>query len=122
MVRRRELDVPVTTRDETLTALSMLRGSIERTHLMLVDLERQYVFQQQKFEEQSSRIQACQYNLLITENELREFEAMLEECLGADWRQQEKALQVQKYIAAKNEILKRHIDDFNAKCQACHDS
>lgn len=44
-VRRRELDVPVTHQDETLTALSMLQGSIDRTHATLADLERQYEFQ-----------------------------------------------------------------------------
>ncbi|KAJ8622161.1 hypothetical protein MRB53_030690 [Persea americana] len=50
------------------------------THSMLPDLERQYEFQQQKFEDQSSRMQACQYSFLITEKELRDFEAMLDEC------------------------------------------
>ncbi|KAJ8630267.1 hypothetical protein MRB53_023590 [Persea americana] len=72
---------------------------------MLVDLERQYEFQQQKFEEQSSRMHACQYSLTIIENELRDFEAMLKECLGVDWQQQEDALQVQRYVAAKKQML-----------------
>ncbi|KAJ8632688.1 hypothetical protein MRB53_026024 [Persea americana] len=86
-IRCQELNVPATAQDGTLTALSTLRGSIERTRSMLADLERQYDFQQQKFEEQSSRMQACQYSLSITENELRDFEAMLNEYLGADWQQ-----------------------------------
>ncbi|KAJ8649032.1 hypothetical protein MRB53_002055 [Persea americana] len=72
--------------------LSMLRGSIDRTHSMLADLERQNEFQQQKFKEQSSRMQPCRYRLSITKNELRDFAAMLDECLGADWQQREEAL------------------------------
>ncbi|KAJ8644417.1 hypothetical protein MRB53_006165 [Persea americana] len=44
-VRRRELDVPMTAQDETLTTLSTLRGSIDRTCATLDDLELQYDFQ-----------------------------------------------------------------------------
>ncbi|KAJ8649440.1 hypothetical protein MRB53_002463 [Persea americana] len=55
-IRRQELDIPITAQDETLVALTTLRGSIERTRSMLADLERQYEFQQRKFEEQSLRM------------------------------------------------------------------
>ncbi|KAJ8621779.1 hypothetical protein MRB53_030308 [Persea americana] len=58
-IRCQELNVLVTAPDETLAALSTLRGSIERTHSMIADLERQYEFQQQKFKEQSLKMQAC---------------------------------------------------------------
>lgn len=58
-IRRQELDILVIAQDETLTALTTLRGSIERTRSMLADLEWQYVFQQQKFDEQLLRMQAC---------------------------------------------------------------
>ena len=114
-IRRQELDIPITAQDETLVALTTLRGSIERTRSMLADLERQYEFQQRKFEEQSLRMQACRYSFMIIENELRDFQAMLNECLGADWQQQEEALQEHRYIAAKKQMLKRHIEDFNTK-------
>ncbi|KAJ8633444.1 hypothetical protein MRB53_026780 [Persea americana] len=93
-IRCQELDIPLTAQDETLAALSTLRGSIERTRSMLANLEQQQEFQQQKFEEQSSRMWAYQYSLSITENELRDFEAMLNEYLGAGWQQQKEALQV----------------------------
>ena len=65
-------------------------------------------------------MQACQYRLLIIEKEPRDFEAMPNECLEVDWQQQEKALQVQRYIAAKKKMLKRHVEDFNMKYQAFH--
>ncbi|KAJ8616858.1 hypothetical protein MRB53_036230 [Persea americana] len=58
-IRRQELDILVIAQDETLTALTTLRGSIERTRSMLADLEWQYVFQQQKLDEQLLRMQAC---------------------------------------------------------------
>lgn len=74
------------------------------------------------FEEHSSRIQACQYGLMTTQNELSDFEAMLNECMGVDWQQQEEGLQVQRYVAAKKQMLKRHIEDFNTKYQAFHDT
>ncbi|KAJ8633499.1 hypothetical protein MRB53_026835 [Persea americana] len=79
-----------------------IEGSMERTHLMLADLEWQYEFQQQKFKEQSLLMQACQYSLSIIKNDLRDFEVMLDEFLGADWQQQEEAFQVQNYVAAKS--------------------
>ena len=121
-IKRKELDIPIIAQDETLAALSTLRVSIERTRLMLADLEQRYEVQQLKFEERSSRIQACQYSFSITQNELKDFEAMLNECLGADWHQQEEALQIQRYVAAKKQMLKRHIEDFNTKYQAFHDT
>ena len=55
-IRCQELDILMTAQDETLTALSTLRGSIESTRSMLANLEQQYEFQQQEFEEQSSRM------------------------------------------------------------------
>lgn len=42
--RRKELDVPVTAQGETLAALAVLRGNIDRTRLILADLEQQYAF------------------------------------------------------------------------------
>ena len=43
-IKRQELDIPMTAQDETLTALSTLKMSSERTLSMLPDLERQYEF------------------------------------------------------------------------------
>ena len=61
-------------------------------------------------------MQAWQYGHLIIEKELRDFEAMLDECLGVGWQQQqEEALQVETYIAAKKQMLKRHVEEFNTK-------
>lgn len=85
--KRQELDIPITAQSETLAALETLRGGIERTRSMLAGLEQRYRFQQWKFEEQSSRMQACGYSVTITENELKDFEAMLKECLGANCQQ-----------------------------------
>lgn len=46
----------------------------------------------------------------------------LGEYLGTDWQQQEKGLQVHRYMEAKKEMLKRHVEDFDTKCQAFYES
>lgn len=116
--QRQELDAPIVAQNETLASLDKLRDIIEKTRLVLVDLEQQYIFQQQRLGEQSSRLEACQYSFSIIEKELKEFEAMLNEWLGADWQQKDKAFLVKKYLAAKQAMVKRRMDGFNVKCQA----
>lgn len=43
---------------------------------------------------------------------------MLNEWLGVDWRQQDKTLLVRKYAAAKQAMVRKRVDGFNAKCRA----
>lgn len=110
-----ELDLPVVAQSKTFVALDRLRDSINKTWLVLVDQEQQYIFQQQRLEEQ---LQACQYHFSIIEKESKDFEALRKECLMAYWLQQDKALLVKKYAVAKQDMVRERMNGFNAKCQA----
>lgn len=116
--QRQELDAPIVAQNVTLASLDKLRDIIEKTRLVLVDLEQQYILQQQRLEEQSSRLEACQYSCSIIENELKQFEAMLNEWFGADWQQKDKSFLVKKYLVAKQAMVRRRMDEFNVKFQA----
>lgn len=54
-------------------ALDKLQDNIERTHLTLVDLEQQYIFQFERMNEQSSRLEACYHNFSAVDQETKRF-------------------------------------------------
>lgn len=66
--------------------MEKLLNNIERTQLILVDLEQLYILQQRMLNEHASKLEIFYHDFSTTDQEITRFETRLNEWFGVDWQ------------------------------------
>ncbi|KAJ8641187.1 hypothetical protein MRB53_017881 [Persea americana] len=113
--RWREIDEPAAVQSEISATMQALCGRIEKTKLVLQDMEREYAQHEVILNETATRLVVIQGWITWSERRLKDFETTLDGILGAGWEDADKAEAAQIYANHKKEMMETRMLTFSER-------
>lgn len=111
----REIDEPAAVQSEISATMQALCGRIEKTKLVLQDMEREYAQHEVILNETATRLVVIQGWITWSERRLKDFETTLDGILGAGWEDADKAEAAQIYANHKKEMMETRMLTFSER-------